>query len=188
MVMVSCGPGDDGVGAVDSSSGSEGSGPGATSSTSESSGVLPVWPEDSLGAFYLETSLPLGIVGNYVAALSNLELTPQGLALTHLVCDGDHLQEELAVMYDGPEAHVRPLPGDEQVMWRGGPIAAELVFRPGPTCDTLELELVEPAPGYPDQWRWHRGALVITDSCSDSDEEWAADVSPDVPTECLPAD
>lgn len=177
--IVGCGP--DVGGSAGASSTSTMASEGSDSSSSTDGRT---WPEDSVGAFYLEHTIPLGIVANYIAALSNLELTREGLVVTHLGCDGDDLREELVVEYQGAEAHVRPLPGDPHVMWRGGPMAAELIFRPGPTCDTLELEIIEPFPGYPGQWRWFRGALFITDTCGPSDYEWAVDLRPDVPTEC----
>jgi MYXO-CTERM domain-containing protein len=159
-----------------------------TSSTDPSTAEPPAaWPMHFYGAFCTNTDM-LGIPGMYVAALDNLELTEAGLHVTHLSCSGDDLTEEYFVDYEGAEAHVRPLPGETHVMWRGGPAARELVFRPGATCDVLETELIDPFPGYEELWRWRRGALVITDSCAGvNDDVWAVDLSPDVPTECPPA-
>jgi hypothetical protein len=142
---------------------------------------------DSYGAFYRDFGLPLGTPGMYIGVMENLELTVAGLHVTHLGCDGDYIIEEFSVDYQGDEAYVRPLPGDTHVMWRDFPVAREIVFRPGPTCDILETELIDPYPGFEDPWRWRRGALIITDSCEGvSDDVWAVDLSPDVPTECPP--
>lgn len=184
-MVVGCGPDD--VGVESSSSGSGSTNESSSSGELETSAPA-TWPEDSYGAYYLETTLPLGVPGMYVAALSNLELRPDGLFVTHLSCLGesDDLREQFAVEYEAAEVHVRPREGDSMVMWRGGPLAAELVFRPGATCNALQAELVDPDPasGYPSEWLWYRGALVITDTCDSSDDVWAADLRPDVPTDC----
>jgi hypothetical protein len=144
---------------------------------------------DSYGAFCTDTDI-IGIPGMYFGALDNIELTAAGLRVTHVSCSGNDndITVEYSVDYEGGEAHVRPLPGDTHVIWREFPIARELVFRPGPTCDILETELIDPFPGYEEPWRWRRGALVITDTCTGiGDDVWAVDLSPDVPTECPPA-
>jgi len=150
---------------------------------------VPVdWPDDAYGAFYSETTLPLGVPGMYVGSLSNLELMPDRLVVDHLLCDGERQTDAHAVQYEGEEVHVYPRAGDEFVMWRGSPIATELVFRPGATCETLDLEFIDLSPGwgYEDTLRWHRGALVITDTCGPGDDTWALDRSDEVSMECPP--
>jgi len=152
-----------------------------------STGSPTLWPHDAYGAFFFDSDLPLDVSGTYFAFPSNLELSPSGLVVTHLRCDGSELREDFPIAFEGDQAHVRPAAGQSHVLWRGAPVAAELVFRPGDSCAELETELVEPASGYGDPWRWRRGALVVTDTCDGTaDESWAIDLSAEVGTACPP--
>lgn len=196
LLGAGCGPGvgdvvSSGSDTAEASSGSSSNGVSASDGL-DSSGSPQTWPEDSYGAFYLAYDFPLGIPGAYLASLSNLELSPDGLVVTHLSCRGAAFDEEerFEVTYEGTEAHVRPREGDAMVMWRGGPLAAELIFRPGASCTALSAEIVDPDPstgGYGTEMQWTRGALVVTDPCDEppiQQFEWAADLDPDVPTDC----
>lgn len=188
--MVGCGP-EVGVGMSGSGSGSGSAVTDESLGESElETGAPMAWPEEFHGTYFFEHGLSLGIPGMYVAGLSNLELRPDGLFVTHLSCAGEDndLHDQFSVDYEGAEAHIRPREGDSVVMWRGGPMAAELILRPGATCRTMDAELVDPAIGttYPTPWLLHRGALVITDECGDNDDVWAFDLDPDVPTDCDP--
>lgn len=166
----------DGGSEIDGDSGTEGE-------------AASAWPEELLGRYYEEDELPLGVPAMYLGILTNIELRRDSLQVTFLGCHGTEKIEQLAVSFEGAEAHVRPQPEQTHVLWNGSPVAKELVIRPGSTCAELETELIEPIHAdFAAPWKWRLGSLYITDSCGDEDSVWGADLSPDVPTECDEAD
>lgn len=163
----------------------EGTGEGGI--TSGNNEAPPTWLEESLGLYYRETGFPIGIPAMYLGSFANLELRRDTLLVTHLWCDGDQQTEEYPLSLEDGVVHVRPQPEQTHIMWLGGPVAKELVIRPGSSCAELELEFIEPIHpegSFAAPWTWRRGAVYISDECGDADSVWGADLSPDVPTEC----
>ncbi|MCX4247861.1 hypothetical protein [Paraliomyxa miuraensis] len=151
--------------------------------------MSPVWPEESLGSYHLDSGIPIGMPGEYLFGhFENIELRRDGLLVTRLWCNGTMETEHHAVSFEGDEVYVYPEKGETAVMWDGVPVAEALVFRLGDSCEMLRTELMEPLSPYGEPgeaWTWRRGEVYLSTSYGeDGDLSCGADRLPNVPTEC----
>lgn len=182
---------DEGEGAGDSSGSDDGESAGDAQATAASDGSSdamdePQWPEDSFGPYFLDTGFPK-TPNHYLGVLMNFELRPDVLVVHYVGCTGEETVDQMPVSFDGRQAHVRPVDGEQWVDWNGGPVAREIVIRPGDGCEELTVEFIEPINeegSFASTWSLRRGAVYVTDTCGEDDSIWGADVSPDVPTTC----